>query len=74
MTAAETELPKPWMQLPDKLLAAGLENASDAVYLAAALEGGEEQLNYPDVVVRLRTVLEEAGWCQTSPAQVVDNA
>ena len=50
-----------WTQLRDKLQAAGL-NASDALYLEAALTGGEEQLNYPDVAVRLRKVLEEAGW------------
>ena len=50
-----------WTQLRDKIEAAGL-NASDAIYLAAALGGGEEQLNYPDVAVRLRKVLEDAGW------------
>jgi hypothetical protein len=50
-----------WTQLRDKLEAAGL-NASDALYLEAALTGGDEQLNYPDVAVRLRKVLEDAGW------------
>ena len=56
-----------WVGVRDKLVATGM-NDSDAVYLEAALTGGEAGLNYSTAVLRLREILEEAGW-HPEPAQ-----
>ena len=50
-----------WVQLRDKFEAAGFESR-DALYIEAALTGGEEGLPYPSAVVRLRQIFEETGW------------